>query len=118
VVTCTSPPFAAVCGLVRAGAPMARGQQQRNIYPSSSLPKEWVAEFQAEAAKYTAVPEDTAAAYAQLSADGLPPAGGSAGHLGGGSAGRCAPSAGAMGSYANGGAAQVAMRSESSLGRT
>ncbi len=36
-----------------AGPPLARGATGTRINPSSSLPKEWVAEFQAEAAKYS-----------------------------------------------------------------
>ncbi|KXZ43541.1 hypothetical protein GPECTOR_87g403 [Gonium pectorale] len=40
--------------LEAGGAPLSRGQVGvgPRIFPSSSLPKEWVAEFQAEAAKY------------------------------------------------------------------
>ncbi|GIL65367.1 hypothetical protein Vafri_19022 [Volvox africanus] len=39
--------------LEAGGSLPARGQLGSRIYPSSSLPKEWVAEFQAEAAKYS-----------------------------------------------------------------
>ncbi|KAG2489178.1 hypothetical protein HYH03_012404 [Edaphochlamys debaryana] len=46
--------------LEAGGAPLTRGQTATGgasrIYPSSSLPKEWVAEFQAEAAKYVSQP--------------------------------------------------------------
>ncbi|KAG2426711.1 hypothetical protein HYH02_014751 [Chlamydomonas schloesseri] len=89
--------------LEAGGAPLARGTTGTTgarIYPSSSLPKEWVAEFQAEAAKYTHQPP--AAHFAANSHGGVINGGG------GGSSADAVAAAAAAAAYAAAAAAAAA----------